>query len=131
MFELTKAIGQKNQGQALYFLAELLRSGNNEISTLALIKRHIRILFQIKKALSTGVAQSQIASLVGVPPFFVNEYIQQVRLWSEKGVLQAIENLKNTDMALKSSPLSSHIWLENFIIKSCNEKSMGSVQARA
>ncbi len=124
IFELTKAIGEKKRGQALYFLTELINSGNNEISALALIKRHMRILFKIKKALSSGVGHSQLASLVGVPQFFVKEYLSQANLWTDAGVMKTIDNLKQTDMALKSSPVSSHIWLENFIIKSCQEKAM-------
>ncbi len=119
VFELTKAIGKRDRGQALYYLAQLLDGGQNEVATLSLVKRHIRILGQVKSAVAQGQAYSQLGSLVGVPQFFVKEYTSQAKSWSEAKLLSTMEALKNTDMALKTSPLSSHIWLENFIIKSC------------
>lgn len=119
VFELTKALGQRDRGQALYFLAQLLDSGQNEIATLALVKRHIRILSHVKKALNSGLAHSQLGSTVGVPQFFVKEYSSQATKWTDQKINATMDALKDTDMALKSSPISSHIWLENFIIKSC------------
>lgn len=119
VFELTKAIGGQNQGQALYFLAELLGGGQNEIATLALIKRHIKIISHLKRAQKQGHPFAQLGKIIGVPQFFVKEYASQAQKWSEPKLENTIELLKTTDMALKVSPISSPIWLENFIIKVC------------
>ncbi len=119
VFQLTKALGQRDRGQALYFLAQLLDSGQNEIATLALVKRHMRILSHVKKVMNTGLPYSKLGSTVGVPQFFVKEYSSQATKWTDQKINSTIDFLKDTDMALKSSPVSSHIWLENFIIKSC------------
>ena len=100
-------------------MAELLGGGQNEIATLALVKRHIKILFHLKRAQKQGYPFGQLGKVIGVPQFFVKEYVGQVKNWSETKLENTVELLKTTDMALKVSPISSSIWLENFIIKVC------------
>ena len=46
IFDLTDAIGKKNESQALLCLARLLESGQNEVGMTAMIHRHIRLLRQ-------------------------------------------------------------------------------------
>jgi len=120
VFELTDAIGKKDKITALTSLAHLLEQGENEIAILALISRHIRILSSLKLALKSGLRGAQLSSQVGVPSFFLKQYQAQVGLWSEKQIEKSIESLHQTDKALKSSPVSSHIWLENFILHTCS-----------
>ena len=120
VFALSKAIGQKNLSAALISLARLLEDNQNELGTLALISRHIRILARIKEGIKKGYTEQTLCSKTGIPRFFIRNYLQSADLWTEKKILSTIEALKATDKALKSSSVSAHIWLENFIIKSCS-----------
>ena len=120
VFDLTAAIGNKNMVQALNFLAKLLEQNQNEIGALALLARHIRILSKIKEGKKQKLSKAQLAHKAGVSPYFLQNYLKQSELWSDKQIHQTMEALFSTDKALKSSPLSSHIWLENFILKTCS-----------
>ena len=120
VFDLANAIGQNDRETALICLANLLDQGQNEIGVLALISRHIRILALLKEGLKVGVKGSKLCAKAGIPAFFLNEYLAQTRLWSERKIAQTIQALRDTDKALKSSPVSSHIWLENFVIRTCS-----------
>ena len=120
VFALSKAIGQKNLSSALLCLARLLEDNQNEIGALALISRHIRILARIKEGIKKGHTEQTLCNKTGVSRFFLRNYMQEADLWTDKKILSALETLKATDKALKSSPVSSHIWLENFIIKACS-----------
>jgi len=121
IFELTDAIGKRDKITALTSLAHLLDQGENEIAILSLITRHIRILSALKQALSEGIrGASQLSSRAGVPSFFLKQYQSQCGLWNTKQISQSLQSLHETDKALKSSPVSSHIWLENFILHSCS-----------
>lgn len=119
VFGLTNAIGERDRAKALTFLAQLLDHGESEVGILALISRHLRILTLTQEALSSGLSRSQISTKVGVPSFFIQNYIDQAQRWQNRQLVEALEACLDTDRALKSSPVSSHIWLENFIIKSC------------
>ena len=100
VFNLTEAIGKCDQSRALMCLADLLDNGQNEVSILSMVHRHVRLLRQ------TRVGEQQ-------------EYTSQSRLWSERKIDKPYKVLCDTDRALKSSPVSSHIWLENFIMQTC------------
>lgn len=119
VFDLTKAIGQGDQARALMCLADLLDDGQNEVSILAMVHRHIRLLRQTKVGEQQGLNGRDLSSYAGVPYFFLKEYSSQARSWNERKIEKTYKILCETDRALKSSPVSSHIWLENFIIQTC------------
>ena len=120
LFDLTDALGSKNIVKALHLLARLLEQNQSEIAVLSLLSRHIRILSQIKLGQKEKLRPAQLANKAGVSPYFLKNYLKQAALWSEEQIEGTIQALFLTDKALKSSPLSSHIWLENFILKSCS-----------
>ena len=119
VFDLTKAIGQQDKSRALTCLAQLLEDGQNEVGILAMIHRHIRLLRQTRQGERQGYNGRKLSSYAGVPHYFLTEYLDQSRMWNERKIEKTYKILADTDRALKSSPLSSHIWLENFIMQSC------------
>ncbi|MCB0361689.1 MAG: DNA polymerase III subunit delta, partial [Bdellovibrionales bacterium] len=123
VFNLTHAIGNKDKAQALTCLANLLDNGQNELAALSLITRHVRILQRIQEGMREGLAGLKLSTKAGVPQYFLQEYIRQSQQWSSGRIHQALLALHETDRAIKSSPLSSHIWLENFIIQTCKNQS--------
>ncbi len=120
IFDLTSAIGKKDVVQALKSLVQLLDQNQNEIGALAMLARHIRILARLKEGQKQKLSKNQLAVKAGIPPYFLNSYLSQSALWSEKQIDQAISLLFETDKALKSSSLPSHIYLENFVLKTCS-----------
>lgn len=119
VFDFTKAIGENDRVKALELLVSLLDQGQSEIGIVSLLARHIRILLTIKKGMDEGLHGAKLAHYAQVPPFFLENYIAQARLWTGRKLEQTLVVLAETDKALKSSPLSSHIWLENLVLKTC------------
>lgn len=119
VFDLTDAIGKSDQARALMCLADLLEDGQNEVSIVSMVHRHIRLLRQTKVGEQQGFSGRQLSSFAGVPHFFLREYSSQAQMWSERKIDKTYRVLCDTDRALKSSPVSSHIWLENFIMQTC------------
>ncbi|MCJ8277714.1 MAG: DNA polymerase III subunit delta [Bdellovibrionales bacterium] len=119
VFDLTKAIGKNDQAHALMCLAQLLENGQNEVGIMSMVHRHIRLLRQTKQGEQQGFQGRQLSTFAGVPHFYLGEYTSQARLWTERKIEKTYKVLCDTDRALKSSPVSSHIWLENFIMQTC------------
>ena len=119
VFSFTEAIGKKDLKKSFHFLIHLLEDQESESGIIALVARHIRILSQIKEGLKEGLRSSELSSKAGVPVFFLKDYIQQVRIWEDKDIMRVTKILHDTDRALKSSPVSSDIWMENFVLKAC------------
>ena len=120
VFDFTKAIGKKDRITALEQLVQLIDQGQNEIGIVALLARHMRILLTVRAGLDQGLGGSKLASVAQVPSYFIEGYCDQARHWPVRKIEEALVILCDTDKALKSSPISSHIWLENMVLKSCS-----------
>lgn len=119
VFELTELIASNDRVGALIQLVRLLDQGQSEMGLVALIARHMRILLLIKQGEAMGLAGQKLAHHAQVSPYFLPEYLKQARLWTMKKLESSLLILAETDKALKSSPLSAHIWLENLIYRTC------------
>jgi DNA polymerase-3 subunit delta len=89
------------------------------VGVVSLIHRQIRILSAIYEGKKAGMNGARLAQKVGVPEFFMKQYLEQSRQWDKEKLVSAVRALQETDRALKSSPVASHIWLENFILRTC------------
>ncbi|MCC6277630.1 MAG: DNA polymerase III subunit delta [Oligoflexia bacterium] len=119
VFELANCIGRGDCAGSFTHLAHLLDTGQNEVGVLSMIIRHFRILLLCHEAVREGLSQAQISSRVGVHGFFVREYLDQAKRHEPKHLLHIYDVLLDTERALKSNPLSSHLWLENLILQAC------------
>lgn len=120
VFDFTKAIGQKDRVKALEQLVSLMDQGQNEVGIVALLSRHMRILLIVRTGLDQGVGGAKLASLAQIPSYFIESYCEQAREWTIRKIEDSLAVLFETDKALKTSPISSHIWLENMVLKSCS-----------
>lgn len=120
VFDLTDAIGKNDRARALDCLVNLLDNGQNEVGVLALISRHVRILKLVNDGLSEGLSGARLSSRAGVSPYFLKSYVDQARSWTDRKIERTFQVLLETDRALKSSPVASHLWLENLIIQTCH-----------
>ena len=120
IFSFTDAIGRKDMVCSLDSLARLLENHQNVVGILVLVARHIRILSRILDGQKKGMGRGQLIASAGVSPYFMNNYLSQSGMWTESQITQTMEALYETEKMLKSSPLSAHIWLENFILQVCH-----------
>jgi DNA polymerase-3 subunit delta len=120
VFDLTEKIAEGDRVQSLVQLVQLLDQGQSEIGIIALVARHMRILLMIKQGMDQNLSGQRLATFAQVPTYYLQDYVQQARRWSVKKLENSLLILAETDRALKSSPLSSHIWLENMILKTCS-----------
>ena len=120
VFDFTKAVGQKDRVRALEQIVSLLDQGQNEIGIVNLLARHMRILLTVRTGMDQGIGGTKLANLANVSPYFIEEYCAQAKGWPVRKLEDSLVLLGETDKALKSSPLSSHIWLENLVLKSCS-----------
>jgi DNA polymerase-3 subunit delta len=117
VFQWTEAVAAKDRIRALELLAGLLDQGQSEVGIVILMARHIRLLMKIKKGQELGFSGPRLAQYAQVPPYFLTGYLKQASLWSASGLEKALLTLNETDKALKTSPVSAPLWLENMVLK--------------
>jgi DNA polymerase-3 subunit delta len=129
VFALTESIAEGDRIKSLVRLVELLDNGQSEVGIVALIARHLRILLIIKQGLEQGLAGQRLAQLAQVPSYFLQDYVRQAKAWTYRRLESSLIVLAETDKALKSSPLSSHIWLENMVLKIASFQGMPKAES--
>ena len=101
VFDLATAIGRRDRGQALYIVMKNLDSGEAPLRILGALIWQVRRIWKAKSFLATGTSQSQVARLLGIPPFRAAEFFRLVQGWTEPQCAQAWELFWKSDAALK------------------------------
>ena len=106
-FELQKAIGARNIVKAnriINYFSENPKV-NPIIPVIALIFSYFSKLMIIHKA--GHMRDSELAGLVGVPPFFIKEYVQASKIYSLKKVIENIHYIRDADLMCKGIGISN------------------------
>jgi DNA polymerase-3 subunit delta len=121
VFDLAESIAFGDRVRSLEQLVQLLDQGQSEIGIVQLVARHMRILMMVRQGQDQGLAGQKLATYAQVPSYYLNDYLKQAKVWTMRKLESALVVLAETDKALKSSPMSAHIWLENLVLKICSQ----------
>ena len=117
IFALAATVARGDSIDGLLQLAGLLEDGQSPVGIVALVARHLRILMLLKQGEEQGLAGQKLSAQAQIPHFYLGEYQSQSKNWSRGQLEKALGILNDTDRALKSSPLSASIWLENMVLQ--------------
>ncbi|MCA9521160.1 MAG: DNA polymerase III subunit delta [Myxococcales bacterium] len=117
IFELCDAIGERNADRALQILRNMLQNRVRGLQMLSLIVRHYRQLWQCKELVEARVPSAEIASKLGVHPYFVRGIVSQQKRFSVAEFERAFALLLRTDYLLKSSPLREEVIVERLVLQ--------------
>ncbi len=119
VFEFCEILATGDRPSALLQAVNMLDQGQNELGIIALAARHFRILLMVRIGEAQGLAGQKLATHAQVPSYFLGDYVRQARMWSIRKAENVLLILSETEKALKSSPFSSAIWIENMVSKIC------------
>jgi DNA polymerase-3 subunit delta len=123
VFELTKAIGEKDLTRTLYSLDRIWESGESYLKVMGMIARQFRHLIMTKDILETDGTQVNLRDGLGISnPHYIRELVSQAQRFSRHALETAVVSLWKTDIQLKSSPLSKRLLLEDLVIRLCRGK---------
>ncbi|GER85694.1 MAG: DNA polymerase III subunit delta [Thermogemmatispora sp.] len=109
IFDLTDALAQRRQQQALDILHSLLSEGQPPLLLLGFMLSQVRTLLLVKELTQKGLRAAEIASTLGIAPFIAERAAQQVRQFSLAQLEFIYRQLAETDAALKRSRLSPEV----------------------
>ena len=150
IFDLTAALGEKNQLAALQALKSLLDQGLHHLMILTMIVREIRFLLQAKILVNSGKlpkfnntmeygwyqkniypSVNDLAGnftgregiLVSQHPFVIYNALRNSSRFSYQALIGYMDELLEIDRRFKSSARDPQLLLENFLIKACAKAS--------
>jgi len=115
VFELTKAIGEGDVGRALRILTNMFRNREPALRVQFMLARQLRQIWRAKELLAEDASREEIASAIGVPPFFLDDFLVPARRMSRQALSRGFERLYQADKALKSSRIDGEILISRLV----------------
>lgn len=100
VFELCDAVYGGQRTRALTALRRMIEGRESTIGMVAMLARHARQLLRIR-ALGPNPSPSEVASGLGLAPFFARPLAEQARRFTEAGLSRALVALADADQDLK------------------------------
>ena len=119
VFDFTDKVGEKNFKQAIGILDGLVLQGEPLVRLVFMIARHFRLLLLAHEGLSDRLSEQELASRLGVHPFFVKDYLRQARKMTFESLRKIYRGLLACDRALKRSPLDPRYVVDQFLMQVC------------
>ena len=102
IFELTDAIGHRDHPRSLALLHQLIEQGEDHGRTIAMMCRHFRLLLRAQNLLGAVLPRAELASRLGVAPFFLKTYLDQASRYPSEQLWDGLGALLEADSRLKS-----------------------------
>ena len=115
VFELTKAIGEGNVERALRLLANMQRNREPALRIQFMLVRQLRQIWRAKELAAAGLPRPEIASRVGIAPFFLDDVLVPARRMSHATLERSFGRLYRADRVLKSSRIDPDLILSKLV----------------
>ncbi len=120
VFDWSEAVSRGDHGRALDIVAKNLETGEAPLRMLGAFLWQMRRIWKAAALLQEGKDQKQVARRVGIPPFRVREFMQQVQRWQEPRLRRAWEMFAHVDSALKGGRASQpKLILDDLVMRLC------------
>ncbi len=117
VFDMLEAVTEKNQRKALELYGDLLAAREPPMKILVLAARHFNQLLQLKSLSGQGLGKSELAKLVGLPPFAIGRAQAQCRRFTKEQLRQAVEDCVDADEKVKTGQMGDQLSVELLIMK--------------
>ncbi len=131
IFELTRAVGEKNLSKALSICARMIDVGEAPAGMVAMLARHFGILWRLHQLNAERVIPAEMAKKVGVHPYFLKEYLEHLKHYSRSAVEDALLTLTRADEQLKTSSGDPHVVMDILLFEIAGSRSVRSTSIPA
>jgi DNA polymerase-3 subunit delta len=115
VFELTKAIGAGDVPRSLALLGNMFRNREPALRIQFMLARQMRQIWRAKELSAAGAGRNEIASAVGMSPYFLDDVLVPARRMSHGALARAFERLYQSDVALKSSKVDDELIVSRLV----------------
>lgn len=117
IFDMIRAIAEKNQKQALELYYDLLTLKESPRGILALLARQFQQLLLIKSLMVKGYDQASMASKTGLAPFIVRRLMGQARNFTAEQLTSALTDCAKAVEDVTSGRMNDVLSVELLIVK--------------
>ena len=103
IFELQKAIGQRDVARSLLIAGRMIDSGEGATGIIVMLTRYIQKVWLAQELARTSPNEYKLAASIGVSPVFVREYTTAAKAFTELDLDSCFAALLDADLTLKSA----------------------------
>lgn len=117
VFELQKAIGRRDVGAAMTICTRMMEAERVDMLIITMLTRYFTTLFRLCDVRGTTTDNGEIARTVGIPPYFVGEYLDVLNRYHPLQIEQALSALASADASIKSSSTDPLTILQSMLVR--------------
>lgn len=117
VFELTKAILNKETGKSIQIYKDLMMNNEEPIKLIVLIANSLRLLYQVKLLDRKGYNDREIGQILSLNPFRLKYVRQDGKDYELKELLQKLDELSQLDVDIKTGKIDRFRGLELFLMR--------------
>ncbi len=123
LFKICDLLGKHEVTQAMSSLEYAIKHGASSAHALSLFHRHFKIIDGVLKEqqksreMRKSLSEKHMAVALGVPPYFLANYVNQARKWSLNKISEVFKALEAADTLLKSTGLNESTIFTGFFIE--------------
>lgn len=121
IFELTRAIATGDAAAALRLVANLLRNREPPLRIQFMLLRQLRQIWRAKELLAAKVPRADIATAVGIAPFFLDDVLVPAGRMSTTALTRSFTYLYQADRSLKSSRIDPEVQVMRLVRRLAEE----------
>ncbi|MCX7736012.1 MAG: DNA polymerase III subunit delta [Candidatus Kapabacteria bacterium] len=117
VFELQKAIGNRDINLSLEILTNLLKNERQEMLIMTIIAKYFITLWKLYDLKHSNLTSAEIGAMVGVNPYFIKEYQNALNKYQIEEIERAIVLFNEIDEKLKSTSIDSLYLMQSLLIR--------------
>lgn len=117
IFNMVDALGQRQGGEALRLLRQLLDGGDEPLRVFGMIIRQYRLLLQMKEQLDQGQTARSAAKILDVHPYVAQKLAPQTHFYSLALLERIYHILLETDLEIKTGQMDPALALEALVTR--------------
>jgi DNA polymerase-3 subunit delta len=121
VFELQDAIGRRDAKDAIKILERMLESGQSPQMIIVMLTRFFTQLWKLTDVRARRVSEQEIAREIGVPLYFVKQYVEFRTNFDVSQIEQNFKSLLEADTTLKSTSRDPRLVLDLLIVSLLQE----------
>jgi len=115
VFDLSNAVAARNHQKCFNILQNIISSANQEVKIIAVLRELFTKICKLIDLHSAGNSKESMAKQIGVPPFYLNDYLIALEKYSFEDINNAFLVLCKTDKELKSTSSNKKLLMQEML----------------
>jgi DNA polymerase-3 subunit delta len=116
VFELQRALGARNAGDATEIMERMLNAGESPTVIIIMLTRYFTLLWKLTELRKKGMTGKELASRLRINPYFLTEYTDAVGRYTVAEIERSFDLLASADERLKSTSTDPKLVMQLLIL---------------